>query len=63
MHENPLTVDEVAKILRVSRQTIYVLCKEGKIPHFKVGSKLRFKEADIQAITNTETKPQGEVNE
>lgn len=63
MHENPLTVDEVAKILRVSRQTIYVLCKEGKIPHFKVGSKLRFKEADIQAITNTEIKPQGEVNE
>jgi putative molybdopterin biosynthesis protein len=63
MHENPLTVDEVAKILRVSRQTIYVLCKEGKIPHFKVGSKLRFKETDIQAITNTETKPQGEVNE
>ena len=63
MHENPLTVDEVAKILRVSRQTNYVLCKEGKIPHFKVGSKLRFKEADIQAITNTETKPQGEVNE
>ena len=56
-------MDEVAKILRVSRQTIYVLCKEGKIPHFKVGSKLRFKEADIQAITNTETKPQGEVNE
>ena len=63
MQENPLTVDEVAKILRVSRQTIYVLCKEGKIPHFKVGSKLRFKEADIQAITNTEIKPQGEVNE
>jgi hypothetical protein len=63
MHETPLTVDEVAKILRVSRQTIYVLCKEGKIPHFKVGAKLRFKAADIQAMTNTEIKPQGEVNE
>jgi excisionase family DNA binding protein len=63
MHDTPLTVDEVAKILRVSRQTIYTLCKESKIPHFKVGSKLRFKEADIQAMTNTETKPQGEVNE
>jgi excisionase family DNA binding protein len=63
MNETPLTVDEVAKILRVSRQTIYTLCKEGKIPHFKVGSKLRFKEVDINALTNTETKPQGEVNE
>jgi excisionase family DNA binding protein len=63
MHETPLTVDEVAKILRVSRQTVYVLCKEGKIPHFKVGTKLRFKAVDIQAMTNTEIKPQGEVNE
>lgn len=53
MEDLPLTVDEVAKILRVSRQTIYVLCREGKLPHFKVGTKLRFKKADIDAITNT----------
>jgi excisionase family DNA binding protein len=63
MHDTLLTVDEVGKILRFSRQTIYALCKEGKIPHFKVGTKLRFKEADIIAITSTEVKPQGEVNE
>jgi len=55
----PLTVDEVAKILRVSRQTIYVLCREGKIPHFKVGTKLRFKKQDIEALTTT----QGAVHE
>lgn len=53
MDNLPLTVDEVAKILRVSRQTIYVLCREGKLPHFKVGTKLRFKKADIDALTNT----------
>jgi excisionase family DNA binding protein len=53
MENLPLTVDEVAKILRVSRQTIYVLCREGKLPHFKVGTKLRFKKADIDALTNT----------
>ena len=41
MEDLPLTVDEVARILRVSRQTIYVLCREGKLPHFKVGTKLR----------------------
>lgn len=51
----PLTVEEVAKILRVSRQTIYVLCREGKLPHFKVGTKLRFKKSDIEAICNTTT--------
>ena len=55
----PLTVEEVAKVLRVSRQTIYVLCREGKLPHFKVGTKLRFKKADIDVLTNT---TQGEVN-
>jgi len=53
MENLPLTVDEVAKILRVSRQTIYVLCREGKLPHFKVGTKLRFKKADIDALTDT----------
>ena len=60
MENLPMTVDEVAKILRVSRQTIYVLCREGKLPHFKVGTKLRFKKHDIEALTNTQ---RGEVNE
>jgi len=30
-----------------------VLCREGKLPHFKVGTKLRFKRADIETICNT----------
>ena len=60
MEHLPLTVDEVAKILRVSRQTIYVLCREGKLPHFKVVTKLRFHKADIEALTNT---TRGVVNE
>jgi excisionase family DNA binding protein len=59
MEDIPLTVDEVSKILRVSRQTIYVLCREGKLPHFKVGTKLRFKKSDIVTLTNTN---KGEVN-
>ena len=60
MENLPLTVDEVAKILRVSRQTIYVLCRKGELPHFKVGTKLRFKKQDIDVLTNT---VRGEVNE
>jgi len=57
------TAEEVAKILRVSRQTVYTLIREGKIPHFKVGNKVRIKRVDIQKITNTETQPEttGEV--
>jgi excisionase family DNA binding protein len=62
MENTPLTVEEVAKILRVSRQTIYVLCKEGKIPHFKVGTKLRFKKADIEALCSTATTMKENIN-
>jgi len=52
------TAEEVAKILRVSRQTVYTLIREGKIPHFKVGNKVRIKRADLDKITNTETQPE-----
>lgn len=53
MTNDTLTADEVAKILRVTKQTIYTLCREGKLPHFKVGNKIRFKRADIEAICTT----------
>jgi len=48
-----LTVEEVAKFLRVSRQTVYTLIRAGKIPHFKIGTKVRVKRADLEAMTNT----------
>ena len=35
MINDTLTADEVAKILRVSKQTLYVLCRENKFPHFR----------------------------
>jgi excisionase family DNA binding protein len=48
-----LTVEEVAKFLRVSRQTVYALIRAGKIPHFKIGNKVRVKRADLETMTNT----------
>lgn len=45
-----LTVPEVAQVLRVSRQTIYNMIRTGKIPHFRVGTKVRFNRADIEAM-------------
>jgi excisionase family DNA binding protein len=48
-----LTVEEVAKFLRVSRQTVYTLIRAGKIPHFKIGNKVRVKRTDLEAMTNT----------
>ena len=42
-----MTLDEVAKYLRMKKVTIYKHAQEGKIPGFKVGSKWRFKKATI----------------
>lgn len=49
-----LTVQEVASYLRVSRQTVYTLIREGKIPHFKIGNKVRIKRTDLATMTNTQ---------
>ena len=48
--EQSMTVEEVSKLLRVSRQTIYNMIRAGKIPHFRVGNKVRFHRADIEAM-------------
>lgn len=32
-----LTVEEVAKILRVNERTVYRRCDDNEIPHFRVG--------------------------
>jgi len=42
-----MTVDELAKYLRMKKVTIYKHAQEGKIPGFKVGSTWRFKKTTI----------------
>jgi putative molybdopterin biosynthesis protein len=59
--EQSLTVPEVAKMLRMSRQTIYNMVKAGDIPHFRVGNKVRFNRADIDALMQTKTATTGET--
>ncbi len=50
-----MTLDEVAKYLRMKKVTIYKHAQEGKIPCFKVGSKWRFKKTTIDKwITDKE---------
>ncbi len=56
MQTENMTVKEVADFLRVSRQTVYQMVKQGKVPFFRVGTKVRFKRADILALTETQTK-------
>jgi putative molybdopterin biosynthesis protein len=59
--ETSLTVQEVAKLLRMSRQTIYNMTREGTIPHFRVGTKVRFNRADIDALMKTKPVTTGET--
>jgi len=42
-----MTLDELAKYLRMKKVTIYKHAQEGKVPGFKVGSKWRFKKSTI----------------
>ena len=45
--EEALTVDELAEFLKVSRDTVYRLTQQGKIPGTKVGNQWRFSKARI----------------
>jgi excisionase family DNA binding protein len=36
-----LTVGEAAKALSVSKETIYLLCRRGEIPHVRVSNAIR----------------------
>ncbi len=42
-----MTVDELAKYLRMKKVTIYKYAQDGKVPGFKVGSSWRFKKTTI----------------
>ena len=52
MEEDILTIEEVAKYLRVSERTVYDWAQKGEIPSGKIGTVWRFKKADIEKWVN-----------
>ena len=42
-----LTTEEVCKLLRVSRQTIYKLVDQGKLPGTRVGQSYKFLKSEL----------------
>lgn len=44
-----LRVEDVTKILHLSRNTVYKLAREGVLPSFKVGRQIRFRYEDVRA--------------
>jgi len=56
---NVMTLEEVAKYLRVHPSTIYRLVKRGKLPAFKVGSDWRF---NLESIDNWRAQAEGIID-
>ncbi|MDR1899748.1 MAG: PTS sugar transporter subunit IIA [Treponema sp.] len=50
--EDILTIEEVAKYLRVSERTVYDWAQKGEIPSGKIGTVWRFKKAEIEKWVN-----------
>lgn len=45
-----LTVKDVQAKLNVSRQTVYLLTKEGKLPAIKIRDCVRYKAEDVEKL-------------
>lgn len=52
MEDDILTIDEVAKYLRVSERTVYDWAQKGEIPSGKIGTVWRFKKNEIEKWVN-----------
>ncbi len=48
--ENLLTVKEVAERLRVSRQTVGRMIKDGRLAYMNVGRLVRIRKKDLQSL-------------
>ncbi|MED3573744.1 helix-turn-helix transcriptional regulator [Cytobacillus praedii] len=47
IHEKTYTPDEIAKMFKISKNTVYELIKRGELHAFKVGNKMRIVESEI----------------
>jgi len=44
-----MTIQEVAKYLKISLHTVYKLVEQGRMPATKLGRQLRFRKSDVYA--------------
>jgi len=47
--ENSYTTEEIAKLLRISKLTVYDLIKKGELPAYRVGRQMRVDASDLEA--------------
>ena len=49
--------EEIAKLLKISKGTVYELLKRGEIPSYRVGKKIRISQADLQVFMHSSEAP------
>lgn len=54
--DKPLTIEEVAEFLKVSKVTIYGMAAKGKLPGRKVGRAWRFSKKKLEEWLEEEVK-------
>jgi len=47
LHDEFLTVEEIAEYLRVSKMTVYRMVEDGTLPSFRVGRSIRIPTDDF----------------
>ena len=55
--EELLTIEELAKYLKISKYTLYKMLEKGKVPGFKIANQWRFKKSDIDRWIEEQRKP------
>lgn len=57
VNKEALTAEEVAEILQIGRNAVYNLAKTGELGSYRIGRKLRFTYADVQAYILASRQP------
>lgn len=57
IYEKTYTPDEVAKMFKISKHTVYELIKRGELHAFKIGNKMRIEEKEIKRFKDGERTP------
>ena len=57
--DDALTAEEVAEMLRVSKNSVYRLAQSGELASYRVGRKLRFTLRDVEEYIQKRTRGDG----
>lgn len=57
--EDLLTLEELARYLKISKPTLYKMVEKGKIPALKIANQWRFKKDDINRWLEKQRKSKG----